>query len=565
ELKSMSDNCPDEIELHRPYIDAVTIKCSKCGGEMKRVPEVIDCWFDSGAMPFAQHHYPFENKELFEAQFPADFISEAVDQTRGWFYSLLAISTLLFDRAPYKNVIVLGLVQDEDGQKMSKSKGNAVDPFKALETHGADAIRWYFYTNSAPWLPSRFSDRAVTEGQRKFMGTLQNTYAFWTLYAEIDQFNPMNYKLEDCALSVMDKFILSKLNSMVGGVDKNLSAYKIPEAAKCLSSFVDELSNWYVRRSRERFWGTEMTEDKIAAYMTLYTCLVTTAKAGAPMIPFMAEDIYRNLVCTVDADAPISVHYCDFPVCDESMIDQQLEDEMEFILEAVVLGRSARNASNIKNRQPLASIYIKTDREVSEYYSEIVRDELNVKEAHFVPDVSAISSYSFKPQLKTVGPKYGKVLGKIREALANVDGNTAMNELETTGAIHFDFDGVAVELAKEDLLIDVQQKEGYYSVSDNGITVALCTILDEALIREGFVREVISKVQTMRKDSGFDVMDHIRVSVCGSEKLSEILSADSATFCEAVLCDSLTYEKIDGITKDWNINGEKAEITVEKI
>ncbi|MBR4071224.1 MAG: isoleucine--tRNA ligase, partial [Clostridia bacterium] len=511
ELKSMSDNCPDEIELHRPYIDAVTIKCPECGGEMKRVPEVIDCWFDSGAMPFAQHHYPFENKDLFEAQFPADFISEAVDQTRGWFYSLLAISTLLYDKAPYKNVIVLGLVQDEDGQKMSKSKGNAVDPFKALETHGADAIRWYFYTNSAPWLPSRFSDRAVTEGQRKFMGTLQNTYAFWTLYAEIDQFNPMNYKLEDCKLSVMDKFILSKLNSMVRGVDNNLGAYKIPEAAKCLSSFVDELSNWYVRRSRERFWGTEMTEDKIAAYMTLYTCLVTTAKAGAPMIPFMAEDIYRNLVCTVDSDAPISVHFCDFPEYDEAMIDEKLEDEMEFILEAVVLGRSARNAANIKNRQPLSSIYVKTDREVSEYYSEIVRDELNVKEAHFVPDVSAISSYSFKPQLKTVGPKYGKVLGKIREALANVDGNAAMAELEGTGAIHFDFDGTAVELTREDLLIDVQQKEGHYSVSYNGITVALCTILTEDLVREGFVREVISKVQTMRKDSGFDVMDHIAV------------------------------------------------------
>ena len=565
ELKSLSDNCPDEIELHRPYIDAVTIKCPECGGEMKRVPEVIDCWFDSCAMPFAQHHYPFENKDLFEAQFPADFISEAVDQTRGWFYSLLAISTLLFDKAPYKNVIVLGLVQDEDGQKMSKSKGNAVDPFKALETHGADAIRWYFYTNSAPWLPSRFSDKAVTEGQRKFMGTLQNTYAFWTLYAEIDQFNPMNYKLEDCKLSVMDKFILSKLNSMVRGVDNNLGAYKIPEAAKCLSSFVDELSNWYVRRSRERFWGTEMTEDKIAAYMTLYTCLVTTAKAGAPMIPFMAEDIYRNLVCTVDSDAPISVHFCDFPEYDEAMIDEKLEDEMEFILEAVVLGRSARNAANIKNRQPLSSIYVKTDREVSEYYSEIVRDELNVKEAYFVPDVSAISSYSFKPQLKTVGPKYGKVLGKIREALANVDGNAAMAELEGTGAIHFDFDGTAVELTREDLLIDVQQKEGYYSVSDNGITVALCTILTEDLVREGFVREVISKVQTMRKDSGFDVMDHIAVSVCGSEKLAEILSEDSATFCEAVLCDNLTYEKIEGISKDWNINGEKAEITVKKI
>ncbi|MBQ8475325.1 MAG: isoleucine--tRNA ligase [Clostridia bacterium] len=565
ELRSMSDNCPENIELHRPYIDAVTIKCSECGGEMKRVPEVIDCWFDSGAMPFAQHHYPFENKELFEAQFPADFISEAVDQTRGWFYSLLAISTLLFDRAPYKNVIVLGLVQDEDGQKMSKSKGNAVDPFNALATHGADAIRWYFYTNSAPWLPSRFSDRAVTEGQRKFMGTLQNTYAFWVLYAEIDKFNPMNYRLEDCKLNVMDKFILSRLNTMVRGVDKNLDSYRIPEAAKCLSSFVDELSNWYVRRSRERFWDSEMTEDKIAAYMTLYTCLVTTAKAGAPMIPFMAEDIYRNLVCTVDAEAPISVHFCDFPECNEAMIDEKLEDEMEFILDAVVLGRSARNAANIKNRQPLSAIYVKTDRDVSEYYSEIMRDELNVKEAHFVPDVSDISSYSFKPQLKTVGPKYGKVLGKIREALASVDGNAAMAELEGTGALHFDFDGTAVELTREDLLIDVQQKEGYYSVSDNGITVALCTILTEELIREGFVRELISKVQTMRKDSGFDVMDHIAVSVCGSEKLAEILTGDSATFCEAVLCDSLSYEKIDGIAKEWNINGEKTEITVKKL
>lgn len=531
---------------------------------MKRVTEVIDCWFDSGAMPFAQHHYPFENKDLFEAQFPADFISEAVDQTRGWFYSLLAISTLLFDKAPYKNVIVLGLVQDEDGQKMSKSKGNAVDPFNALATHGADAIRWYFYTNSAPWLPSRFSDRAVTEGQRKFMGTLQNTYAFWVLYADIDSFNPMNYKLSDCDLTVMDKFILSRMNTMVKGVDENLGAYKIPEAARCLSSFVDELSNWYVRRSRERFWSSELTEDKIAAYMTLYTALVTTAKAAAPMIPFMAEDIYRNLVCTVDKDAPASVHYCDFPEYDEAMIDLKLEDEMEFILDAVVLGRSARNAANIKNRQPLSSIYVKTDRVVSDYYSDIIRDELNVKEANFVSDVSAISSYSFKPQLKTVGPKYGKVLGKIREALANLDGNVAMAELEATGALRFDFDGVAVELTRDDLLIDVQQKEGYYSVSDNGITVALCTILTDALVREGFVRELISKVQTMRKDSDFDVMDHIRVAVCGSEKLRDILEGDDGIFCEAVLCDELGYEEFDGISKDWNINGEKTVIVIAK-
>ena len=565
ELRSMSENCPENVELHRPFIDEVTIKCPECGGEMKRVTEVIDCWFDSGAMPFAQHHYPFENKDLFEAQFPADFISEAVDQTRGWFYSLLAISTLLFDKAPYKNVIVLGLVQDEDGQKMSKSKGNAVDPFKALETHGADAIRWYFYTNSAPWLPSRFSDRAVTEGQRKFMGTLQNTYAFWVLYADIDNFNPMNYKLSDCALTVMDKFILSRMNTMVKGVDENLGAYKIPEAARCLSSFVDELSNWYVRRSRERFWSSELTEDKIAAYMTLYTALVTTAKAAAPMIPFMAEDIYRNLVCTVDKSAPESVHYCDFPECDEAMIDLKLEDEMEFILEAVVLGRSARNAANIKNRQPLSSIYVKTDREVSDYYSDIIRDELNVKEAIFVSDVSAISSYSFKPQLKTVGPKYGKVLGKIREALAGLDGNAAMSELEATGALKFDFDGTAVELTRDDLLIDVQQKEGYYSVSDNGITVALCTILTDELVREGFVRELISKVQTMRKDSDFDVMDHIRVAVCGSEKLKSILEDDASTFCEAVLCDDLSYEAFDGISKDWNINGEKTVITIAKI
>jgi len=565
ELKSMSDNCPEEIELHRPYIDAVTVKCPECGGEMKRVTEVIDCWFDSGAMPFAQHHYPFENKEVFEAQFPADFISEAVDQTRGWFYSLLAISTLLFDKAPFRNVIVLGLVQDEDGQKMSKSKGNAVDPFTALEAHGADAIRWYFYTNSAPWLPSRFSDRAVTEGQRKFMGTLQNTYAFWVLYANIDNFDPSKYSLADCKLNVMDKFILSRLNSMVKGVDANLCSYRIPEAAKCLSSFVDELSNWYVRRSRERFWGTDMTDDKIAAYMTLWHVLVTTAKAAAPMIPFMAEDIYRNLVCTIDESAPISVHFCDYPEVDEAMIDTALENDMKFILDAVTLGRAARNGANIKNRQPLSEIYVKTDREVSDYYREIVEEELNVKKASFASDISAISSYSFKPQLKTVGPKYGKLLGGIRNFLTEVDGNAAMAELNATGALSFEVNGSPVSLTKEDLLIDVQQKEGWFSVAEGDITVALCTLLTEELIEEGFVRELISKVQTMRKDSDFNVMDRISVSVVGSDKIRAILDKDSSDFCSAVLCDALTFEEgLEGVSKDWNINGEAVTITIKR-
>ena len=565
ELRSLSHNCPENIELHRPYIDEVTIKCSECGGEMKRVQEVIDCWFDSGAMPFAQHHYPFENKEIFEAQFPADFISEAVDQTRGWFYSLLAISTLLFDKAPFRNVIVLGLVQDEDGQKMSKSKGNAVDPFTALDAHGADAIRWYFYTNSAPWLPSRFSDRAVTEGQRKFMGTLQNTYAFWVLYANIDNFDPTKYSLSECALSVMDKFILSRLNTMIKGVDSNLASYRIPEAAKCLSSFVDELSNWYVRRSRERFWGTEMTDDKIAAYMTLYHVLVKTALAAAPMIPFMAEDIYRNLVCTVDAAAPISVHFCDYPKVDETMIDPALEDDMKFILEAVTLGRAARNGANIKNRQPLSEICVKTDREISDYYREIVEEELNVKKASFAADISEISSYSFKPQLKTVGPKYGKLLGGIRTFLTEVDGNKAMAELNATGALSFEVNGSPVSLTKEDLLIDVQQKEGWFSVAEGDITVALCTTLTDELIEEGFVRELISKVQTMRKDSDFNVMDRISVCVVGSEKLKSILEKDSSEFRSAVLCDALTFETgLEGISKDWNINGEAVTITIKR-
>ena len=563
ELRTLAPDCPADIELHRPFIDSVTFKCDKCGGEMHRVPEVIDCWYDSGSMPFAQYHYPFENKELFESQFPADFISEAVDQTRGWFYSLLAISTLLFDCAPYKNVIVLGLVQDEDGQKMSKSKGNAVDPFDALKRHGADAIRWYFYTNSAPWLPSRFSDRAVTEGQRKFLGTLLNTYAFWVLYADIDSFDPTKYSLSDCALTVMDKFILSRMNSMVKDVDTELSNYCIPEAAKALYSFVDELSNWYVRRSRERFWVSGMPDDKIAAYMTLYTSLVTLAKAAAPMVPFISEDIYQNLVRTVDKNAPESVHLCDFPTVCESMIDKKLEDDMEFILNVVVLGRSARNGANIKNRQPLSEIYVKTDRDVSDYYRDIVEDELNVKKAVFVSDVSAFSSYSFKPQLKTVGPKYGKHLGEIKKALSELDGNAAMAELEEKGALKFSFGGDDVVLTKDDLLIEVMQKEGYYSAADHGITVALNITLTDALIEEGYVRELISKIQTMRKDAGFDVTDHIMLSVDGNEKLAGVLERNLAAISKSVLADGSDTD--GGISKEWDINGENVTITVKKI
>ncbi len=567
ELKEMSDNCPEDIELHRPYIDAVTIKCPECGGEMHRVPEVIDCWFDSGSMPFAQHHYPFENEDLFKAQFPADFISEAVDQTRGWFYSLMAISTLLFDCSPYKNVIVLGHVQDENGQKMSKSKGNAVDPFDALNSYGADAIRWYFYTNSAPWLPSRFSGKAVVEGQRKFLGTLWNTYAFYVLYADIDQFDPTKYCLDDCALTVMDKYILSVLNTTVAEVDENLGNYRIPEAARALNTFVDELSNWYVRRCRERYWVQGMPEDKIAAYMTLYTALVTIAKTAAPMIPFMADDIYRNLVCSVDASAPQSIHLCSFPAVEKKWIDPELEENMKFVVDVVVMGRAARNGSNMKTRQPLAAMYIKADRQVSEFYREIIAEELNVKTVEFVDDVSAFSSYSFKPQLRTIGPKYGKLLGKIRGALAPeaLDGNKAMAELKETGALHFDFDGEKVELTEADLLIDVQQKPGYYSMAEGTTTIALDTNLTDELISEGFVREVVSKLQTMRKEADFVVTDHIHVTIGASGELEKILTAAMAEIASVVLADSVTFGAAsDGYTKDWDINGENVTMSVKK-
>ena len=566
ELYKMSGNEKAKtVEFHRPYIDEITITCPECGKQMKRVPEVIDCWFDSGAMPFAQHHYPFENKELFEQQFPANFISEAVDQTRGWFYSLLAESTLLFNKAPYKNVIVMGHVQDENGQKMSKSKGNAVDPFNALETYGADAIRWYFYTSSAPWLPKRFSGKAVQEGQRKFMGTLWNTYAFFVLYANIDNFDASKYTLEYDKLPVMDKWLLSKLNSTVGEVDSNLDQYRIPEAAKALQDFVDEMSNWYVRRSRERFWAKGMEQDKINAYMTLYTALVTICKAAAPMIPFMTEDIYQNLVRSNDASAPESIHLCDFPVVNKDHIDKKLEEDMEDVLDAVVMGRACRNEAAIKNRQPISRMYIKADFTLSEFYQEIIEDELNVKEVVFTDDVRDFTSYTFKPQLRTVGPKYGKQLGGIQKHLAALDGNAAMDELNASGALKFDVDGVAVELTKDDLLIDMAQKEGYVSQEDNKMTVVLDTNLTPELVEEGFVYEIISKIQTMRKESGFEVTDHIRVSINGNDKLAEIAQKNKDAISGKVLADELTSGVEYSVAREWNINGENAVIAVERI
>ena len=553
-----------EVELHRPYIDEVTLTCPDCGKTMHRVPEVIDCWFDSGAMPFAQHHYPFENKELFEQQFPAQFISEAVDQTRGWFHSLMAESTLLFNKAPYENVIVLGHVQDENGQKMSKSKGNAVDPFEALNTHGADAIRWYFYINSAPWLPNRFHDKAVTEGQRKFMGTLWNTYAFYVLYANIDEFNPLNYTLEYDKLPVMDKWLLSKLYSVIGEVDNNLENYRIPEAARALQDFVDEMSNWYVRRSRERFWAKGMEQDKINAYMTLYTALVEISKAAAPMIPFMTEDIYQNLVRNIDKNAPESIHLCDFPTVKEEWIDKELEDNMERVLDIVVMGRACRNESNIKNRQPIGQMYVKAGFDLPDFYKDIIADELNVKNVEFTDDVRNFTTYVFKPQLKTVGPKYGKQLGAIKTYLAGLDGNAAMDELEAQGTLKFIAGDVEVELTKEDLLIEMTQMEGYVSQNDHGITVVMDTNLTPELLEEGFVREIISKIQTMRKEAGFEVMDKINIYVDKNDKVIEILQRNKEEITSEVLANEVIFGKINGYCKEWNINGENVELGVEK-
>ena len=565
QLKELSGNEKAlTVELHRPYIDEITCTCPKCGKTMKRVPEVIDCWFDSGAMPFAQHHYPFENKDLFEQQFPAQFISEAVDQTRGWFYSLMAESTLLFNKSPYENVIVLGHVQDENGQKMSKSKGNAVDPFDALQTYGADAIRWYFYINSAPWLPNRFHGKAVQEGQRKFMGTLWNTYAFFVLYANIDNFDATKYTLDKKSLTVMDRWILSKLNSTVGAVDDDLANYRIPEAAKALQEFVDDLSNWYVRRSRERFWAKGMEQDKINAYMTLYTALVTICKAAAPMIPFMTEEIYRNLVCSIDKTAPESIHLCDFPTVDAQMIDKELEASMEEVLDIVVMGRAARNTANIKNRQPIGTMYVRAERPLDAMFQEVVADELNVKNVEFKEDLSDFTSYTFKPQLKTVGPKYGKLLNGIRAHLAEINGREAMKELDNSGSLSFDIDGQNVVLSKEDLLIDTAQMEGYVTEEDSTVTVVLDTNLSEELIEEGFVREIISKIQTMRKEAGFEVMDKIVVYSMGNQKIEGYMKEYREEILSDVMASDIRFDEVKGYTKEWSINGESVTLGVEK-
>ncbi len=565
ELFEMSgDEKAKTVELHRPYIDEITLKCPECGGTMRRVPEVIDCWFDSGAMPFAQHHYPFENQDLFEQQFPADFISEAVDQTRGWFYSLLAESTLLFNKAPYRNVIVLGHVQDENGQKMSKSKGNAVDPFDALEKYGADAIRWYFYINSAPWLPNRFHGKAVVEGQRKFMSTLWNTYAFFVLYANIDEFDPTKYNLDYDSLPVMDKWLLSKLNSVVKAVDENLASYKIPESARALQEFVDEMSNWYVRRSRERFWAKGMEQDKINAYMTLYTALVTISKAAAPMIPFMTEDMYQNLVRSVDPSAPESIHLCDFPQVKEEWINKELEDDMEALLKVVVLGRAARNTANIKNRQPIGTMFVKAEKEMDQFYTDIIADELNVKEVKFAKDVESFISYSFKPQLRTVGPKYGKLLNGIRTALTELNGTEAMKELKETGLLTLDIDGNKVELAEEDLLIETAQTEGYVTETDGDTSVVLDTNLTSELIEEGFVREIISKIQTMRKEAGFEVMDKIHVYAKDNQRIMDIMENHRDEIMSEVLAEEITLNETDGYVKEWSINKENVVLGVTR-
>lgn len=565
ELKEMSNNCPDNIELHRPYIDAVTIKCPKCGKEMHRVKEVIDCWYDSGSMPFAQWHYPFENEEIFKENFPADFISEAVDQTRGWFYSLLAISTLIFNEAPFKNVIVLGHVQDENGQKMSKSKGNAVDPFDALKEFGADAIRWYFYSNSAPWLPNRFHSKAVVEGQRKVMGTLWNTYAFYVLYANIDEFDPTKYTLDYDKLSVMDKWVISKLNTLVKDVDTCLGQYKIFECTKTIETFIDDLSNWYVRRSRERFWAKGMEQDKINAYMTLYTSLVTLCKAICPMLPFITEEIYQNLVRSVNKESPESIHLCSYPEVNEKYINKELENKMDEVLDIVVLGRNARNSGNVKNRQPIATMYVLGEK-LDDLYLDIIKDELNVKEVEFVSDVSKYTTYKFKPNFNTLRAKYGKLLGFISKELQTIDGHKTMEELNTNGKITLTINGENVELEKEDLLIETFKTEGYSVAFDKGLYVVLDTKLTPELIEEGYVREIVSKVQTMRKDAGFEVVDHIYFFVTGNENIKKIIENNETEIKKDLLAEEIVFDRLEEniFTKEWNINGEDVTFAVKK-
>ena len=563
ELRELQPDCPADIELHRPYIDAITFPCPECGETMHRVPEVIDCWFDSGSMPFAQWHYPFENKEIFEKYFPADFISEAVDQTRGWFYSLIAISTLLFDKSPYRNVIVLGHVQDKDGQKMSKSKGNAVDPMDALGRHGADAIRWYFYENSAPWLPNRFHDDAVQEGARKFMGTLWNTYAFYVLYANIDEFDPTKYTLDYDQLSVMDRWVLSRLNTMVRTVDDCLGHYRVTEAAKALQSFVEELSNWYVRRCRSRFWAKGMEQDKVNAYLTLYTALVTTVKAAAPMVPFITESIYRNLVCSVDKNAPISVHLADFPTANEAWIDPALEDNMEVVLEVVTLGRAARNAANIKNRQPVGQMYVKAAHELPDFFVKIIEDELNIKEVIFRDDMSDFLAYHVKPNFHVLGPKVGKQMGAVKKALEASDGAAVKDALAGDGSYTLHLPDGDVTVTAEDVEVTVSQRDGYNCQNYGGVTVALSTTLTEALIEEGFVREIISKVQTMRKECGLEVTDHIALDLSGNPRLVEIARRNEAFIREITLADSLSCDAPMGTSKEWNINGEKLTLSIK--
>ncbi len=562
ELREKGKDVPEDIELHKPFIDEITIKCDKCGKQSKRVSEVIDCWYDSGSMPFAQWHYPFENKEEFEKRFPAHFISEAVDQTRGWFYTLLAIGTLVFGKNPFENCIVLGHVQDKDGHKMSKHTGNVVDPWTVLDNQGADAIRWYFYSNSAPWLPNRFYDEAVSEAQRKFMGTLWNTYAFYVMYADIDDFDPTKHELG--LGNVMDRWILSRLNTLVKNVCGYLDEYKLTEPSREMDKFVDDFSNWYIRRCRGRFWASGMEHDKVDAFMTLYTVLKTFCKLAAPFTPFMTETMYQNIVRSVDKEAPESVHLCAYPEADESLIDAELEKGMDIVLKAVVLGRSARNSAAIKNRQPIANMYVSGIEEPGEMFTELIEGELNIKKVSFGADATEYISYNVKPQLKTLGPKYGKLLGAIKVHLEQGDGLKIVNTVREKGVYTFDANGETIELLEEDMLIEPTHKPGFVVESGGGISVILETTLSDKLIEEGFVREMISKIQTMRKEAGFEVIDHIRLAVTGNEKLCGVVKRNAAEISAEVLADKIE-ETLSGYEKQWDINGQTADFSVEKI